>query len=342
MLSHVANQQTPQQQIKKTYSAQSDDSIDNKHPYAIKKMEIKDPEYMSEVPEHLRNKEIPGFPSTTVCIGEPGSGKTNVLINLLTGLWKGLYDKIYFFGPTCKADKLYKHIKVDPDQMITNQAEFLPKLGQWTDEQIEEVERDCESAMKLLFVFEDITSFFQTLQTTPEFSRCFVAIRHHKASAYAHVHKIKAFNRTARMASQNIICFPVNKTEIDVLYSDWGPRALNDKQFAAMVEEAWRPDEYNKKPFLYINKYQPEATRYRKCFTHILNLDVYKAMDFSKKKETKERKGVKSSTQEGYSEKAKTTRQSKATKEQQTLREYYQKTQRDKARRVDNNVQSVK
>lgn len=290
MISHVANQQArqvPQKPSRQSTDGAKEDS--NPHPYKIKKLEVKDPEYMSEVPEYLQNKEIPGFPSTVVSIGEPGSGKTSVLINLLTNpqLWKGFFDICYFFGPTCDTDKLYKLIRIDEDQIVTKQEEFLPKLTEWLDNQKDDVKHNPEQAKKALFVFEDITSFYHSLQASPEFGKCFSAIRHHKATAYAHVHKVKAFNRTARMSCQHIICFPVNKSEIDVLYNDWGPRCLDKHQWAALVEEAWRKDEFSDKPFLYINKYQPEEKRYRKCFTHIIDLKVFQSMDLSSKKRKK-------------------------------------------------------
>jgi septin family protein len=97
------------------------------HAYDIKRIEMKDPEYISEVPEHLRNQDIPGFPSTILLVGRPGSGKTNVLNLLLSKqFWYGFFDKIYLCGPTVKNDKLYQNIKVKEDQIVTNQEDFLP------------------------------------------------------------------------------------------------------------------------------------------------------------------------------------------------------------------------
>ena len=81
------------------------------HAYAIKRIDVKDPEYISEVPEHLRNQDLPGFPSTTLFVGRPGSGKTNALMNLLMGenFWFGFYDKIYLCGPTVENQAVSEH-----------------------------------------------------------------------------------------------------------------------------------------------------------------------------------------------------------------------------------------
>lgn len=248
------------------------------HRFQLKRMEIKDPEYMSEVPIHLQNDYIPGFPTTCMAVGEPGSGKTNLLINLLTreDMWKGFFDRIYLLGPTINSDKLYQHLKIPKSQIVTDQKQFIPKLVEWTNQQIDEVERDPEKAPKCLFIFEDITSYYHTAQSSPDFTKCFNAIRHHKATAYANIHKVKALQRTARMSCRHIMVFPVNKTEIFQIYEDYGPKMLTKWDFFEMCKDAWKPDELSKKPFLYINKcVKEEEKKFRKCFTHILPVDQY-------------------------------------------------------------------
>ncbi len=258
------------------------------HAYDIKRIEMKDPEYLSEVPEHLRNQDLPGFPSTILLVGRPGSGKTNVLMNLLTQptFWYKFFDKIFLCGPTVKNDKLYQTITVPEEQIVTNQEEFLPKLEEWIAQQTEEVKRDAAKAPKCLFVFEDITSFYHTLQTKPAFSRCFNQIRHLKSSAVAMVHKLKAFNRTCRMCAQHILAWPVNQSEVVQLYEDYGPVNMDKKQFAKMFDYATEPTPECPKPFLYINMMVPERNRFRRNFTEILHVK-----DFQPPK--KKRTGVK-------------------------------------------------
>lgn len=244
------------------------------HPLKIKKVETKDPDYQSETPDHLRNQYFPGFPSTSVFVGPPGSGKTNVLMHMLLSstMWNGFFDKVYLFGPTVKSDKMYERIHVDEQQICTDQKEFLPKLEELLKKQQRQVEDDKKSAPKILVVFEDITSFFNKIQQKPEFVRCYTQVRHLKGASVAMVHKWKAFNRTARMATQHILVWRCNKTEQKQLYEDFGPTNLTLDDWFKLVAYCHKPSEDDEKPFLYINTTVPEKVRFRKNFTEILEL----------------------------------------------------------------------
>jgi len=246
-----------------------------KHPLYVPRIPVKDPEFMSEVPERLKNKDFPGFPSTSVFVGMPGSGKTNTFIHMLTSplFWNKFFDKIYLFGPTVKSDQLYEIIKVPDEQIVADQNEFLPKLKEALDEQQAMMESSKSEAPKLLFVFEDITSYYDKIQKKPEFARCYTQVRHLKGCSVSMVHKYKAFNRTARMSTQHILVWKCNKTEIKQLYEDFGPTSLTEKEWFDLVRYCHEPTEDCDKPFLYINMFAPEKTRFRKCFTEILQLE---------------------------------------------------------------------
>lgn len=245
-----------------------------KHPLTIGKVEIPDAEYVSEVPERMRNKDFPGFPSCSMFLGKPGSGKTNTFIFMLKSpnFWNRFFDKIYLLGPTTQSDKLYKQIKVPEDQIVADEDEFIPKLQEWVEEQKSLVEADSADAPKCLFVFEDITSYFEHVQKTPAFARCYTQIRHLKGSSVAMVHKYRAFNRTARMATRHLLIWECNKTEQKEIYDDFGPSSLSLKEWYGLVRYCHEPTEHDEKPFLYINTMVPEKIRFRKGFYEILTL----------------------------------------------------------------------
>ena len=62
---------------------------------------------------------------------------------------------------------------MNPDQIITDVNEFLPRLKELLQDQQAAVEADWNSAPKILFVFEDLTSLFNKVQGSMEFIRCY-------------------------------------------------------------------------------------------------------------------------------------------------------------------------
>jgi len=240
----------------------------------INKVEVDDPEYMSEVPMRMRNQSYPGFPSTTVIIGMPGSGKTNLLVYMLLSpeFWLGFFDKIYFFGPTTKSDKLYKRIEIPDEQKIADPKEMEGKLKEVLEEQQSEVETSPGDAPKILMIFEDITSYYHKIQQKPEFVRAYCQIRHVKGTSVAVAHKWHAINRTARLCSQHIILFKCNRSEIDQIYTDFPPPDMTKDGFYEMVKWALTPTKDEPKPFFYINTFAPDELKYRRNFTTYLKL----------------------------------------------------------------------
>lgn len=242
---------------------------------SIKKIEVPDPEYASEVPERMKNKHFPGFPSTVVFVGMPGSGKTTVFFNLLHNkfMWNKFFDVIYLFGPTVKTDKQYKTIKLDEKNICDNPKEFIPKLEKILEDQTRKVQRDPKEADKVLFVFEDMTAFFDKIQNKPAFQRCYTQIRHLKGTSATMVHKWKAFNRTCRVSSQHILFWNKQGEEMEQLYKDFGPSNVSVDEWCDMVNYCLKPEKEGEKPFLYINLLAPEEERFRKSFTTIMYLN---------------------------------------------------------------------
>ena len=223
----------------------------------------------------MKNHNFPGFPSTVVFVGQPGSGKTTVFFNLLHSphFWNKFFDQIYLFGPTVKADKMYKTIKIDDEHICDKPKEFIPKLGKILDEQTARVKDDPKSADKCLFVFEDMTAFFDKVQNKPEFQRCYTQIRHLKGTSCTMVHKWKAFNRTCRVSSQHILFWNKQRKEMEQLYEDFGPEDMDVDTWCAMVKFCLTPSKPGEKPFLYINMFAPDESRFRKSFTEIVNIN---------------------------------------------------------------------
>lgn len=258
--------------------------------YKVDKIDVPDPEYMSELPEHMKNNIIPGFPSTTLICGPPGKGKTNLLICLLTKktMWNKFFDVIYAYGPTVKADKLYKTIKLKKENVIDKVNDIIPDLEKKLEEQTKKVAANPATAPKILFLFEDMTSFFNTIQYKPAFHRCYTQCRHVKGASVTMVHKYKAFHRTPRMSSQHIILFECNMKDVAHLYEEFGPTTyVNVHQFTLMFQYATCPTPDDPKPFFYINTCVPMSQRYRRNFTEVMVLNPSQSLQPSLKDKTR-------------------------------------------------------
>lgn len=240
----------------------------------IKKIEVPDPEYKSEIPKHVDNQWFPGFPSTTLICGPPGRGKTNLLINLLTNpkMLNKVFDEIYWYGPTIKSDKLYKTIQIRDENVCTEPKKIIADLEKKLKEQTKKVSENPATAPKVLFVFEDITSFFNTVQSKPEFHRCYTQIRHVKGAAISMVHKYHAFNRTNRTSTQHIILFKANQKDIGHLYEEHGPANMSVKDFRRLVNWALKKQDKDEHPFFYVNTTVDDNQQYRRNFDTILEL----------------------------------------------------------------------
>jgi Poxvirus A32 protein len=243
-------------------------------------------DYLDETPVRMQNKLFPGFPTTALFAGPPGSGKTNTLVFMLMSpdFWNGFFDRIYGMGPTLGSDSLYKRLDIPDEQICTDAKKFVKFVTDTVSEQQTEVEANKKEAKKTLWIFEDLTSFFHKIQHKEDFIRCFCQIRHLKGTAVAVVHKYKSFNRTCRNCCRHILIWQPLITEIKQLYEDFGPPNMPIKEWTRMVQYASSPTEEDPHTFFYINMKAPIQHRYRKKFTEILQIPTSIPPQISNKK----------------------------------------------------------
>lgn len=214
-------------------------------------------------------------PSSVIINGKSGSGKSNLLVNLLSrpefygrnDKGKHYFDDIYLFSPTAGCmDDLCKHL-VDfsplTDDHIFNDFD-QKKLMDLLDEQKREIdEKGIEKSKKLLILLDDIQAD-QKFLTSKAILKLFTMNRHYNTSTWLCGQSFTKTPRPCRLQANNIIFFNGSKSELDKIIEEFSPPRLSKRDFEDLINHALE-DQYN---FLHINMRAHWKERYRK------NLDI--------------------------------------------------------------------
>ena len=109
----------------------------------------------------MKDHTIPAFAESLLLVGASGSGKTTVLIRLLTSkqFYYDYFNFIFLFSVTAKLDDTFKLLKIPDRHTFTTEDEMINGLEQIIKTQKEIVEtKGLDKAPKIALVFEDLTS----------------------------------------------------------------------------------------------------------------------------------------------------------------------------------------
>ena len=243
------------------------------------------PTMKSQTPQRplMEDGTLPKVGSITLINGSIGSGKTNLLYNMLANpLFYGkdpktgrfFWDQIFWL--TNSKDEIVEdlinkgilprsHIKHMPEekhlkQIIKNQKEMIKKAnGDWAKVPITFV------------IFDDIID--SDIIKTQAFKTLCFRNRHLNISVICLGQYLYSWDKKMRQQSTNIICFNGNAQEKELITEMFCPSELNKKQFSRLIGYAWEPDERNQRPFLHIAKKEPY--KFRKTFAELLDTNNF-------------------------------------------------------------------
>lgn len=233
------------------------------HTIPTKKDKIKQPELSKE-------DIIPRLNSSILFIGASGSGKTTLLANLLTrkDMFKKWFDRIFLISPTAHSDDIQKYLDIDPDDIIDDLKEAPSVLGEIMEDQRAEITTlGAHRAPMYAVIFDDVIGD-KDLMSSEEFTKSFIASRHHNMTTMICSQSYKAIPRKCRLQAQNIFYFRGSNSETECIVEDRCPPGCNKKAGMEMVEFA------TKEPFsfLHINMRCPFETRYRRNLDEIIQI----------------------------------------------------------------------
>lgn len=252
-------------------SKNSSESDENEDPMEIKALKTK----KSDLPQSpfMEAEIINKFPSLTLCIGRSGSGKSNVVGNMLTKkeFMKDFFDEIYLFSPTAKSDDLVEHLKLKDDHIIEKLDESaITKLNKIVDDNTEKIKKNGIAATaknsKILILCDDCISEKVFIKSNI-LARLATAGRHALISTIISSQSYTRVPRVIRLQTQGLIVFPSSNDEIELLAEDLCPAGMSRKDFLELIKFA-TSERYS---FLFVNNHAKDPrTKFRKKFSEII------------------------------------------------------------------------
>lgn len=218
----------------------------------------------------MKDCTIPKFPQSVLMVGASSSGKTTLLLRLMTQkhMYKGYHDFVFLFSVTAHLDDSFKRLKLKKGHMFSTEETMIKAMKEIVQAQKENIENGKVSdAPKILLIFEDLTTNTKLLKD-PIFASLWTLGRHLNIQIIGMVHKYKALPRVQRLNAMNIIYFRGSADEQSNLVDDFTPPGHTKREFSDIVAYA-TGGEHN---FLYICNKLPFKIKFRRNFDTILEL----------------------------------------------------------------------
>lgn len=249
--------------------------------YAIKVMETA----KAGLPQRQAAKDgiMPRFPFSMMISGSSGSGKTNLLMNIMTRdeLYGRYFHKIFVFSPTAgDTDDTYGALKLPKDHFIRDmKPEYLENLIRNRKDEIEEkgkgnTAKGIEWVGKndrVCIILDDVIAERGFLES-PEAMKMFALLRHYLISVIVLMQSYNKLPRALRNNCNAVMIFPANQSEVEVIKDELAPAGLNKKEFEDVIEYATR-EPYH---FMYINRHADPGKRVRHMLHEVIDLDKFK------------------------------------------------------------------
>jgi hypothetical protein len=250
----------------------------------------KDDEPVIEQPPHAGI--IPKAHFRWILSGPSKSGKSNLAKWSLDNFYKSprnrnksWFDRIYLLSPTAHLDFMWANLKglEHKDRISKPTAHHLSMIlgkqvksiaGSTNESALRNISsstlsRKKMSADKVLVIFDDAIAESKLINS-PEFLKIFIQGRHYGISSMVMTQSYMRVPRSVRLQATHLSMFPSRSTEIDRLYAEFGPKSMSKADFTEMIQYATTPMADDEYPFIHIDAFAPEESRFRRNFTDII------------------------------------------------------------------------
>ena len=246
------------------------------------KIMVVDPEYNDDdslivKPIGMKHVELapgihPNYPLHPFCLYIPssrGSGKTTLIVYLITHPYLRFFNRIYIFSPTAKDDIAFKKIKLDDDRVFDKYSDLA------FQNVVQEIKDNPDE--RSLIIVDDMTG--TSIMTKNNALTQFLFRHRHIPNDYTGTsiiiasHQYKSVSPNLRNNFTDIIIFKsFSDKELEVIAEDnKGKMTFND--FYYLFETATKETDKSKHNFFYIKRKEPLETRFRRNFNLIFKIN---------------------------------------------------------------------
>lgn len=205
---------------------------------------------------------LPIHPFRMYIVGASQSGKTNLVLNLLTRpeMYRDFYGQnILVISPTARnLDKSYEVLNLPPENYFPCSIDVLSRIFELS-KQAKRENRD----KPLLIILDDIIAN-KTFCRSKELIELLVQSRHYNISCMILSQSYHRIDKTIRLNCSCIIYFKGSNRELEILADDFCPPGYSKRQFMKLIAQTTDP----KYSFLFIDLHRTiDQARYRQNLT---------------------------------------------------------------------------
>lgn len=218
-------------------------------------------------------KDLPQPPFSLLLVGPKGSGKSNLILNLVykskpKKLYRHFFDKVYVFSPTWKLDPKMAKTKVPDDQIFEDTDSYRQIIEEIIGIQSDKIEEEGkENTEHILMIFTDLAGQKNVFsQSKGIMNKLAFNLRHYKISLIIDTQSLRQINQAFRNNLSGVILFSgiSNRLEIQKIYDEYLGE-FNKKEQQQLIDYCFD------KPFdfLYINYQKYKLDRFYHNFNKL-------------------------------------------------------------------------
>lgn len=217
------------------------------------------------------------YPFSLVISGSSGSGKSQLLLNILTrpDLLGNYFHLILIFSPTAgDLDDTYKALKLPKENYIKDfNTDTLQTILDNRKKLI--LEKGIEWVAKnnrVCLIFDDMIAE-KTFLNSPETLKMFTLLRHYLCSVVICSQSFKKVPRSIRINANWLCIFPALQSEVQIMLDEICPSGVTKKEFLKIIEYCTE----GRYDFMNINKHAEPKERIRKNLSEIIDIQKFKS-----------------------------------------------------------------